>query len=1074
MPPPLATGAPAKAAIKAHRAVAFFTSADGSHCLVGMVASTPTITQSDGTIAVLVQPRPLILVAPQRQQDASKNGGLVTGHLVSASDPCVGGLITTAISSPRHAKGNSSAAPSLNVDDVGTVMPVEELREMLEHRDILKEDLGSSKARVRAIDELLRDHTQQKHSSATAASAPNPLQAPPPLKEHLHAARKTVDVAAKAARIAEKELLLARAGLRTVKPLAWIDLQRRRSVSSSQLLVSLIETAVAPLHDRMCASFDDVVMQAASLPKRLAAVKPMSVTVDDTQRTLRFLKAWPAVAAVEKEHKTAAALYRWVVALTKAAEAQQHLSAAQKALAETASQSPGTARQSKAMARSSEPLSQPPQKLGSVAEAALRKERRDYIEYVQMAEDELAALDALIAEAEALTTSSCPNAQDSPEGAKTIVPALVVPASWVVCALPVEETPLIEACTHQPLGKSVEFSSSASLMLSSVTKPQDLIVPELSLAEMHKESSVSEKKSNGYRGTGVNQSTSSPRTAATAPTGAENAALVSVTEIAAARKRAEDAEEKTRLLEARLSAALQQNPREMEVQLLRDELDAKRTELHRVTEERDRLLQERCERSSRYASNAWRSMADGAYGDDTSQSGSGQCVQQPSTPRDTVDRSVVEELEDQLTAAHQRISELLIEVGESSCRPPTLAALFAAQRVVKSGCVTSAQGDRSHISVRQSPSAEGINSTPHSTSGTPWQRSPRGTVVSPGRLPSLPTITPDMYDDLQARLCAVSAELEAQRQGTHRLEEQLNDALHRKGEAEQIVSAQQHELEEVWEKLEAAEARAEEQHLLTQQRLFLTQAQYFPSQSHLSQPHMLTPLSSSSTMANTNFSQTQKPLLTSASSPTPHTHLALSVQDAFTNDSTLGAADAEVRSQVDEDAMTAVTNANTACGSASPLSMDVYSHSLRSGVFPTFGGGSGGVAAVAAAGTAADPSVASPYSRGPSALQSRPVEKLSMIELRHEVHRLREEMERYQSGELRMAMELQTLREKQKAERKRRRDARAARMQMLVRMQGNIAGVIERSTNELEAIPVLLERCRAEAEALMETRRMGR
>ena len=71
-------------------------------------------------------------------------------------------------------------------------------------------------------------------------------------------------------------------------------------------------------------------------------------------------------------------------------------------------------------------------------------------------------------------------------------------------------------------------------------------------------------------------------------------------------------------------------------------------------------------------------------------------------------------------------------------------------------------------------------------------------------------------------------------------------------------------------------------------------------------------------------------------------------------------------------------------------------------------------------------------------------------------------------------MDLQTIREKQKAEHKRRRDARVARMQMLTRMQDSIAEVIEKSNRELEAIPALLERGKAEAEALMAKRRMHR
>ncbi|KAG5471340.1 hypothetical protein LSCM1_01421 [Leishmania martiniquensis] len=1079
MPPRLATGALSSASIAPHRAVAFFTSADGSNCLVGLVASTPTMTQNDGTIAVLVQPRPLLLLDLQRAHDASRSGGLVTGQLVDASDPSVGGLITASIPSPKGANGSGSAASPLNLDSVDAVMTAEELREMRGHRDSLRDDLASSRARLEDIDELLRQHTRRESGGATAASTPVSLRTPSPMKAHLDPTRTNADEAAKAASAAEKRLLLARAGLRTVRPLAWIDLQRRRSGSSSELLVRLIETAAAPLHDRGCASFDDVVAQAASLPKRLAAVKSTNLTASDTQRALRFLKMSPAVAAVEKEHKTAAALYRWVGALTQAAQAQQRLKVAHEALSTATSQSPDAAWPPKATTR-------PPKNLGSGEVAALLKEHEDHMEYVRMAEDELAAIDALIAEAEALAALPHHSARDSPEGAKTIVPALAVPTSWVACALPEDEGPRLGAYSHQPRGKPIEFSSDASVMLSNVAKalpppamvatatPQDLVASGQNLAEVCRASSRSECNSSSYRDPGACQSTGSsqrsPRTSAAAPVGEGKGAHLSVSEVTAARQRAEAAEEKARLLEARLAAALQENPKEAEVQLLRDEVDGKRTELRRITEERDRLLQERCERSNRYVSNARRALANSARDDDTWQPGSGRYARQPSTPRDTVDRSVVEELEDQLAAAHQRISELLLEATEPRRRSPTLTASSAPLKVIKCERLPSAHGDHSHTSVPQSLSMGDIDSTPRSASNTPRQGSLRSVFGSQNRLLSAPAVTQEMYDDLQVRLHDVSTELETQRQEAHRLEEQLNDALHRRSEVEHMVSAQQRELEEVWERLEAAEARAEEQELRTQQRFLLPHTQSSPTQSQFLQLHIPALLPSSSLTANTHPSQTQQPLPASMSGPLPYLHPTPSVQDVSGGASALGATDAEMRSQVNEDAMTVATNVNTVYGSASRLSLDGYQQNPRTDGFPTFGGG----AVAAAAASVADRSSLSRYSRGPSALQSRPVEQLSTIELRHEVHRLREEVERCQSRELRMAMELQALREKQKAERKRRRDARAARLQMLTRMQSSIADVVEQSTKELEAIPALLERSRAEAEALMAKRRMGR
>ncbi|KAG5472018.1 hypothetical protein CUR178_02684 [Leishmania enriettii] len=1085
MPPALATCALSSAPPAPRRAVAFFGSSAGSQCLVGLVASTPTMTQNDGIIAVLVQPCPLILLEPQRLQDASRNTGPVTGRLIDASDPSVGGLITVFIPSPEG-ESSGSAAPPLTPDNVDTVMTVEELREMQEHRDSLKEDLRSSRDRLLEIDELLRRYTQSESSSPPAASSVlTSLRTPSPAKAQLGELRANVDEAARAASAVEKRLVLACARLRTVKPFAWIDLQRRRSGSSSKTLVSLIETAVAPLHDSGCASFDDVVAQAASLPRRLAAVKSTSLTVDDAQRGLRFLKAMPIASAVEKEHKTAAALYRWVDALTKAAQAQQRLKAAQQVLATAASQSPDAASQLRAMTRPTEPASKSAKNLSSVEQEVLFKEREDHMEYVRMAEEELTAVDALIAKAEALAASPRHSPQDSPKGSPTTVPALVVPASRIVCALPEDEGPRIAAHSHQPRGTMIEFSPGTSAMLSTeakvrlpsaivpATTPQRLSVPGLNLAEVLRGSSHSDCINGSYHRTGDHQSVSSfqrsPQTSDAAPVVVSNASLLPVAEATAARQRAEAAEEKVRLLETRLSAALQGNPMEAEVQLLRDELDAKRTELRRVTEERDRLLHERCERGSRYVSNARRAMADSAQADGTFQPDSDRYARLPSTPRDTVDRHIVEELEDQLTAAHQRISELLMEATEPRRRSPVPIIASATLRAVKSERFSSAYGDCSHTSVPPSLSMEDIDSAARSASNTPRQGSVRSTFGSLGRLLSPPVVTQEMYNDLQARLQDVLAELETERQQAQRLEEQLNDALHRRSEVEHMMSVQQQELEEVWEKLEAAEARAEEQELRTQQRFLLPQTQLFSSQPQLPQPPLPTLLPTSSMTVNSHPSLTQQPFPVSTSGPQPYAHSTPSVQDVFSGRSALGAADLEVRSQVNEDAMTVATNVNTVYGSASRLSLEGYLHNPKTDGFPTFGSG----AVTAAAASAVERSV-SRYSRGPSALQSRPVEQLSTIELRHEVHRLREEVERYQSGELRMTMELQTLREKQKAERKRRRDARAARMQMLTRMQRNIADVIGQSTKELEAIPALLERSRAEAEALMNKRRMGR
>lgn len=1069
--------------MKPQQVVVFRTGEDGQHRVAGVIASTPTTTLRDGTPAVFVQPRPLILLAPTSTHHTHKSGTpLVTGALIDTTEPCIASLMTMPIPAPAAA-APASQPPPLSADDVATVMTDEELREMREHREGLAADLTSSRARVHEIDELLHRNVQLKGGSSAAGPTASPLRASSPPKTRTAAAQKMADEAAKASEAAEKELMLARASLRTVKPLVWIDLQRRRSGSSSQTLVSLVEAAAVPLHDRACAAFDDIVPQVTSLPKRLAAVKSAAVTTEDTKAMSRFLMAWPVAAAVEKEHKSAAAVYRWVSSIVKAALNHRRLLAAQQVRA-AAAQSPESTRPS--TATSADAAGPSSRKLGAVAEAALRKERKDQLEYVQMAEEELAAIDALIAEASTLNKSPRPiTAPDAGAGSRsvaTVAPALVVPAAEVLCTLTAEEEGAnrLQACAHRARGTPVEFSARASLKLAavappasplsaatSVLAPYGLQVPGLNLASVRKDSPHQSAPRRSPRG--------SPRhsgAATSLPAAASDAAVLT-----AAKQHAE-AMEKARVLEARLAAALQQNPRVAEVQLLRDELEAKRSELHRVTEERDRLLHERRERSHRYTTSARRTTPEAGAGDGVSQPGSGRYARQPSTPRETVDRSIVEELEEQLTAAHKRISELLIEASEARHRSPVRVAVPVSARA--------ARRRGSEGSPRTLPSGDESESANLSACETPLQQSPRGSAVSPHRLSAFnraPAVTQDVHDDLLARLNAVSSELEAQRGGAHRLEEQLNDALHRRTEADKVVASQQRELQEVWERLEAAEARAEEQGLLAQQRLFMSQTQTFPSPSPPQPPQQQpaapaaapTRHSSSSTLTQ---SQTQAQLQCPPLAPRLIAHPALNVHDVLGSSSSaaggaLGAAELETKSQANDDAATEVTNANTAFGNASRLSAEGYPHlPAAGGGLATFGGST--AAAPAPLLGVIDRPSASPYSRGPSILQTRPVEQLSTIELRHEVHRLREEVERHQSGELRMTMELQTLREKHKAERKRRRDARVARMQMVARIQGNIADVIEKSTNELEEIPPLLERSREEADALTRKRLLGR
>ncbi|KPI85755.1 hypothetical protein ABL78_5173 [Leptomonas seymouri] len=1087
-------------AVKSNDIIAFRSSLGASRCLIGVVASIPNAQLQDGTAAVLVQPRPLISVPPQpspNPQSKKSTALRLIGELVDRSDPAVAQLAITPLPSLSIRKKDVVT----NDLEASAIMTAEELQVMQEQQRSLQTDLDTSRARVKEIEELLRQSAAQKRNPPLQASPSQPATAP----SVTAASPKSAEGAAKAVDAAERELLLSRAGLRTVKSIVWSDLQRRTHRKSSQLLVTLIETSVMLLHDPQSAQFDYAVQQSSTLAKRLAAVKPKDVKDDDCTKIKQFLRACPTVDAVEKEHKAAAALYRWLAAVLKSSQAHRDLQGAQRS-ASSPRASEAVAATHTTIPTSPGPPARDLNALTHDAESALRRERTDQLEYIQMAEEEVAALDELIAEAKALALSqSIPlstvpgTASASHEGlqvSETVVPALTVPASWVVCVFAAADAPDMDACATKSKGTPVTFSLPASHKLVAVVRT----TPTTTVAAITTRATASDTPKSGVnaqrpddsetrRGmrdderrcstqsalppTTVSSRRSSvvvvvppqpPSPRAPAPSMKNDAAVPRPSEHLKAEpegtsSREAELAEKARLLEARLAAALQQNPKEAELQLLRDEVNAKRMELQRVTEERDRLLLERREKTRwrNYGSPMRRKIAvnssddrNNSEGDGDSsplqQPGSGRYSRQPSTPRDMVDRSIVDELEEQLTEAHQRILELQNEASQRRRR-----------RSVSAGEPNAAD---TTFPSPAAPPAEG------ETAEVPSKAVAAGPVAA--RLPAR-TVAQEVYDELESRLQSVSTELETQRQGMQKLEEQLNSALHRRAEAESVVSAQKRELEEVWERLEVAEARAEEQRLLTEQRLLMAQAQQQNSSAQLQAPAASVAAQLASAERTLSFS----PHGTAPVPPgLPRLWMPSATTDSLSDASHFFVApstgDTEAKSQLNDDVVTVATGATGAAyGSISRRSLEAPMGSTSVEALPTFGTGAPMQPNSVVHGGS--------YSRGVSAsLQSRPVEQLSTIELRHEVHRLREEVERHQSGELRLSMELQTLREKQKAERKRRRDARLARTQMLLRMKDTITEVIERSNQELEAIPALLERGKEEAEALVMKRRMHR
>ncbi|KPA78922.1 hypothetical protein ABB37_05986 [Leptomonas pyrrhocoris] len=964
--------------------IAVRTSLGANTCLIGVVASTPNVQLHDGTAAVLVQPRPLILVpsqpSPHPQNKKAKTVKL-TGQLVDRTDPAAAQLITTPIPSRNPSKVEVGAASD---EEAHNIMTAEELQEMREQRRGLQADRDTSAARVKEIDEILRQwETNNSHPAPPPPPQVSPSQPVTTPPSPTPTAPKSAEDAVKAAEATERELLLSRAGLRTVKPVAWSDLQRRTRRTSAASLVGLIETCVMLLHDPQGTQFDEAVQLGPALGKCLATVKPKDVTDDDRTEARKFLQAWPTVEAVEKEHKTAAALYRWLTATLKTSQALRDVQAAQNQLtASPASEGVATA---PSPSTSPDPTARNADALTPEAESALRKERTDQLEYMQMAEEEIAALDALIAEGNALAlqqSASLPAAlekttsfHDDLQSSQTIVPALTVPLSWFVCVFAPSDAPDMEACAAKPRGTAVAFSLPASHQLVAVVRaattpaaPATTTTTAASTggrrssgpgaqrpsgSEASREVPRDADRNSGHNG--VPRTTASSRHSSgivvsprpSAPRGpspaVHDAAAPAASHLsnsfngeqAGPVSREAELEEKVRRLEGRLAAALQQNPKEAEVQLLRDEVAAKRADLQRVTEERDRLLLERRERSmwGSYGSAARRKAVGGAadVNEDSGsvreasplrQPGSGRYSRQKSSPREMVDRSIVEELEEQLTAAHQRISELQIEASQSRARP--------------SG------------SVEVSNTAE--SAPPPLTPLLAGREASEASLKAVAAPPPARTVAKELYDALEARLQSVSAELETQRQGTRQLEEQLNSALHRRTEAEAKVDAQKRELEEVWEKLEAAEARAEEQSLLTEQHFLMSQAQQSissqPQQQQQQQQQPQAPAqpqtvaaSSGSTTGGSHSSLPQGAPGAPPGLPRPQVPSTSNSgqSEAFHGFVVPSSGDPETKSQQNDDVVTVATG--TANGNGSRLSFDAPQRSTSAEVLPIFNAG---------------------------------------------------------------------------------------------------------------------------------------
>lgn len=273
--------------------------------------------------------------------------------------------------------------------------------------------------------------------------------------------------------------------------------------------------------------------------------------------------------------------------------------------------------------------------------------------------------------------------------------------------------------------------------------------------------------------------------------------------------------------------------------------------------------------------------------------------------------------------------------------------------------------------------------------------------------PAATTADAERARQLQERLAAVEKELQQQRKASAATQEKFNRSLNAEQEARAQLAEKQKELDAMWKKLGEVEARLKEEGERTRQ----LEAQRSEEVSVASPAASL-------------YRAAQAPGNT------------FSTQDTRRNNRVVAGSTASFASPP---------------GSPSPA------HGI------TLGGGG----RPPGESLALEPSSVSPKP-GPS---GQPIDQMTPLELKHEVMRLRQEVETHQSNELRLSMEIQTTREKLKEEKMRRRESRQIRAQMLSRLQTAVEDVMVRQNEAMSEVPDVLSRSRQASSVISGSRK---
>ncbi|RNF23455.1 hypothetical protein TcG_01448 [Trypanosoma cruzi] len=675
----------------------------------------------------------------------------------------------------RNINNNNKRRKKKKKDQQEAPLSLDDVEELSRRREQLQSDLETSLARIAEIQAWIRQKNDEIHDQNADAKDAHRQQE---------------------LEYALQELTAARAAVWAVPVGLWKDLYSLRHPPPA--VAAIVKTAVCLLGERLYMSWERC-CGIRDLRRRIVKREPSAVTAAElatVQRCDLNLK-W-SFDRVVRVHPTLGPLHRWIAAMLRASKAAAKAGNVKKEVGED-----GERKSAAAAAKT----------------AALMREMEEHAEYVQLAREELAAIDALLRDAthevdvhDASVETPCSSPKTRSNMTLSLTDASTRPqteslASGRSSTLSATEKGSVR---QQPLRQqeprnadvadavrsstfSFSFSFSAAAAASTSTTAADVpsIVPRLRLESC----GVGNVESNtGMAGSVVRSDVprvirarfeelrASPRIRSPRlgrPVTVHSARLVegstcnnsktflnSVSPCGSAALLQERADLLQRVhdLEDGLKEAYHRNPSMAEFQLMRDEMTAAKQELLALRVEHSQLLGQ-TKRCSLYRLRV--SRENGAQ--DESCDGDGGAA-----------ATTIRELEEQLRAAHEKIQQL-----EAQAALNTLRGMNASVSSEHSDRLTQTGGDNPFNAHATLPTGGGEDNAV-SCAPTPRQKQ-------------------QQQMQQQKRLDDALQQLEAQRDALAVSEERLNQEMHAHHARQQQVRQLQEELTTVWKRLESAE-----------------------------------------------------------------------------------------------------------------------------------------------------------------------------------------------------------------------------------------------------------------------------